>query len=64
MVENTRRGVPIAVRVPPEMAKRIDRLLPKITKDRSVSTLGVVTKSSVVKLALLRGLEVLEGEYK
>jgi hypothetical protein len=29
-----------------------------------LTTLGIITKSSVVKLALLRGVEALEAEYK
>ena len=64
MAEKQKRGVPIAVRVPPEMVKRLDRLLPKVSKDRAISTFGQVTRSSVVKLALLRGIETLENEYK
>lgn len=63
MAERTRRGVPISVRVPPEIARRIDKLIPKIEKDRTLSTFGQVNRSSVVKLVLLRGLEALEAQY-
>lgn len=59
----SRRGVPVSVRVPPELARRMDKLVPKIAKDPTVATLGIVTRSTMVKLALLKGVEVLEAEY-
>lgn len=46
-----RRGVPVSVRVPP-------------AKDRGIGALGIVNKTAVVKLALLRGVEALEAESK
>ena len=64
MAEGSRRGVPVSVRIPPELARRLDRLVPKLAKNTSLTTLGIITKSSVVKLALLRGVEALEPEYK
>jgi hypothetical protein len=54
----------LSVRVSPEVLKRADRLIPKIGRDPSVTTIGNVTRSTVVKLALTRGLEALEQEYK
>ena len=54
----------LSVRVSPEMLKRADRLIPKLGRDTAVSTIGNVTRSTVVKLALLRGLDALEREYK
>ena len=57
-----RRGVPISVRVPPELAKRLDRLVGKLAKDRGGPTLGIMNKSNVIKLALLKGCEALEAE--
>ena len=33
-------------------------------KDRAVATLGKVTQSTVLKLALLRGLDALEAQYR
>jgi predicted DNA-binding protein len=60
----SRRGVPVSVRVPPELARRMDRLIPKIAKDPAVATLGIVTRSTLVKLAILKGVEALEQEYK
>jgi hypothetical protein len=64
MPESARRGVPISVRIPADLARRLDKLLPKLAKDSAFSTLGVINKSSVVKLAILRGVEALEAQYK
>lgn len=59
-----RRGVPVSVRVPPELAKRLDRLVTRLAKDRGGASLGIINKSGVIKLALLRGVEALEAEHK
>ena len=64
MAEGSRRGVPVSVRIPPELARRLERLVPKLAKNTSLTTLGIITKSSVVKLAILKGVEALEQEYK
>lgn len=56
--------VRLSLRVPRELVKRVDGLQPKIARDRAIATLGKVTQSTVLKLALLRGLEALEAEYK
>ena len=64
MADGARRGVPVSVRIPPELSKRLERLVPKMAKDTGLTTLGIVTKSAVVKLALLRGVEALEQEYR
>jgi hypothetical protein len=63
-VQAQRRGVPVSVRVPPDLAKRLDRLVRRIAKDPSVGALGIINKSSVVKLALLKGVEALETQYR
>jgi hypothetical protein len=59
-----RRGVPVSLRVPPELAKRLGKLVAKLAKDRGIGALGIVNKTAVVKLALLRGVEALEAAYK
>jgi len=56
--------VRLSLRVPRDLGRRVEALRPKIAKDRAVATLGKVTQSTVLKLALLRGLDVLESEYK
>jgi hypothetical protein len=57
------RDVPISARVPPDLAKRLDKLKAKLERDPTVRTLGKVNRSMVVKLALLRGVEALEAQY-
>ena len=56
--------VRLSLRVPRDLGRRVETLRPKIAKDRSVATLGKVTQSTVLKLALLRGLDALEQEYR
>jgi hypothetical protein len=53
----------VSIRVPREVMKRAEGLRPRIAKDRSVAMLGKVTQSTVLKLALMRGLDALEREY-
>lgn len=62
--ETDGEGPLLSVGVAPEVLKRADRLIPKIGRDPAVTTIGNVTRSTVVKLALMRGLEALEAEYK
>ena len=57
-------GPLLSVRVSPDLLKRADRLVTKVGRDSAVNTIGRVTRSTVVKLALVRGLEALEAEYK
>jgi len=54
----------VSIRVPREVLRRAEGLRPRIARDRSVAMLGKVTQSTVLKLALLRGLDALEAEYK
>jgi hypothetical protein len=56
--------VRLSLRVPRDLNRRVESLVPKIAKDRAVATFGKVTQSTVLKLALLRGLDALEQEYK
>lgn len=64
MGERLRSRTPLSVRIPDELTRRLDRLIPRIAKDQNVSTMGRVSRSAVVKLALLRGVAALEQEYK
>jgi hypothetical protein len=57
-------GVQISIRVPSDALKRADSLRSKVGKDKNVAALGKVTRSTVLKLAMIRGLEQLEREYK
>lgn len=56
-------GAQIAVRLPGETIRRMDALRTKLAKDATVGALGRVTRSTVLKLALARGLDALEQEY-
>jgi hypothetical protein len=64
MERKGRYGTPVSVRVPEDLARRLDKLISKVGKDPDVATLGKVTRSSIVKLALLRGVAALEAEYR
>ena len=57
-------SVQLVLRVQANIAKRADELKPKVARDPNLSAVGRITRSTVLKLALLRGLEVLEQEYK
>jgi len=54
----------VSIRVPRELVKRAEALRPRVAKDRSIAMLGKVTSSTVFKLALMRGFDALEQEYK
>jgi len=64
MVDGSRQGVPISVRVPKELVDRLDKLVPKLAKDPAWQTLGIVSRTSAIKLASLRGVEALEKKCK
>ena len=55
--------VQIAIRVPEELVERADALVEAIAADPELSAFGRVTRSSVLRLALLRGLATLEEEH-
>ena len=44
--------------------RRADSLVRRVAKDRMAASLGNVTRSTVLRLALSRGLEALEKQYK
>lgn len=54
----------VSIRLPKDVLKRAESLTRRVSKDSSVAALGKVTRSTVLKLAVMRGLEVLEAEYK
>ena len=57
-------GEQLSIRIQPAVAKRVDSLRAKLAKDPNLSAaLGQVTRTTVAKLAFMRGLEVLEREY-
>jgi hypothetical protein len=54
----------LSLRVPASVLKRADALVEKIGKSQKLTVFGRVTRSGLIKLALSRGLEALEKEYK
>ena len=55
--------IQIALRVTSEIVDRADALVAKALKNPKLAV-GRVTRSSLLKLALVRGLEVLEEELR
>lgn len=53
----------LSVRVPPDLLKRADRLVAKLGRDARVTAIGAVSRSTIINLAIVRGLESLEAEY-
>jgi hypothetical protein len=53
-------GAQTALRLPEEFLKRADRLCAKLAKEPMMR----VTRSTVLKMAIARGLDALEQEYK
>lgn len=57
-------GTLIALRLAPDLIERADRLIETIGKDPTLSTVGEITRSTVLKLAIMEGLAVLEQRYE
>lgn len=53
----------INVRIPPALIERTDALMPVASAAPELAMLVNVTRSDVLRLALLRGLAQLEAEY-
>lgn len=54
----------ITFRLSGDMKQRIDALIPEIEKDPELAVLGTITRSKVVRLAILRGLGALEEQHR
>lgn len=52
---------PTSIRLEPEIIRRIDSLVPRVQQTR-YGDLGTLSRSKLLRLAILRGLEVLESE--
>ncbi len=57
-------GERISIRLTADLSRRLDKIQPKIAKDQTIAGLLNVNRSDVVRLALIRGLEVLEKQYR
>ena len=56
--------VQLVIRVPTALAHRIDALTPALAAHPELGSVGRVTRSAVVRLALARGLACLERSAK
>ena len=54
----------VALRLPPDVLRGAAALRPRIAARPDVAVLGRVTATTVLKLALARGLDALEQEYR
>ncbi len=55
----------LTMRVPADLLARGDALVPKVAADTDLATtMGRVTRSAVLRLALLEGVKTLERRYK
>jgi hypothetical protein len=64
MSEPEKLGVNLVLKVAPSVLERAETLQPKIAQDAPYRATGRLTRSAVLRLALLRGLEALENEYQ
>jgi hypothetical protein len=55
---------PVTLRLPPDLLERAERLLPGLGRDPRLSALASLSRSQVLRLALLEGLQVLERRYR
>lgn len=57
------RSILTPLRLPPDLVEWADRLVPLVAADPKMAAVGRVTRSSVLRLALVKGLESLEWQY-
>ena len=62
MVVDKRMAV-LSLRVPAAVAKRLEALVPLLADDPTIAVLGNVTTSVAARLAVGRGIALLEKEY-
>jgi hypothetical protein len=56
---------PVTLRLPTDLLKRIDALMPLVAADSDTATmLGGVSRSAVLRYALLEGVKTLEKRYR
>ena len=54
----------VSLRLPKEITGRADKLIPKIQGDAEHSAIGRISISSILRLAIIRGLNVVEKEFQ
>jgi hypothetical protein len=53
----------IQLRLPPSLIEQADVLIEALSRDRDLSAAGRITRATVLRLAVARGLEDLAREY-
>ena len=56
-----RHNEQVVIRMPSALAARLDRLIPALAESGPLAAAGRVTRSTVARLALARGLDALEA---
>lgn len=56
-------GTQLAARLPGDVIKRMDALRVKLAKDATLAAMGELTRSKMLRICAIRGLEQLEREY-
>ncbi len=56
--------IQILFRLPEDMLERIDLLVPQLAQQPELRAWGRASRAAVMRLLLLRGLEVIEAELK
>ena len=51
-----------SVRIPESLVERADELIPRLAAEERMMFLGHVSRSDVLRVAILRGIELLEEE--
>lgn len=54
----------VTLRLPKALVERADALIPRVREDAEMLVVGRVSRSIVLRLAVLRGLESLERELE
>ena len=62
--ESMATQAPLTVRVPQALVDRLDALVPLLADAPELATQANVTRSDVLRLCVLRGLEALEAEHR
>ena len=63
MVEAEMTEKQVAIRLPEDWLKRIEELIPKVGANPEYEAFGKAKRSTVLRLAIAKGLKELEAEY-
>jgi hypothetical protein len=54
----------IAIRLPEEWLRRVENLIPQVQANPEFEAFGKAKRSTVLRLAIAKGLQQLEAEYR